>query len=119
MFGNKYLKSPLLGDLSLVLRRIAAISLLLPGLAVGGNETESTGTKDFYITLTANDLCLCGEGFGGIYGCIDEAISRGVSSVVIAASSKATVEVVQELINAAHSAGFDAVGFVTLEESET
>ena len=119
MLGNKYCKPPVMGDLSPILRRIAAVFLLLPALAFGGSETESSEIKDFYITLTANDLCLCGEGFGGIYGCIDEAISREVSSVVIAASSKATVEVVQELINAAHSAGFDMVGFVTVEESET
>lgn len=100
------------------MRTATAILMLIPVLAIGAGNTESSIDSDFYITITANDLCLCGEGFGGIYGCIDEAISREVQSVVISASSEATVQKVQELISAVHSAGFEKVGFSTFYESD-
>ena len=97
------------------------IALLMPisAQAMGGDDAESFVADDFYITMTANGLCLCGEGFGGIYGCIDEAVSRDATSVVISASSEANVQALQELINAVHSVGFDLVGVATFDESDT
>lgn len=100
--------------------RIAlALFILIPVLAIGDNIAEPGLVEDFSITLTANDLCLCGEGFGGVYGCIDEAVSREAKSVVIYASSDASTPVVQELINAVHAEGFDMVGFETFDEADT
>ena len=104
---------------SCAMRNAIAMFMLIPALAIGGDDTESDLVNDFYITITANDLYLCGEGFGGIYGCIDEAVSREAKSVVISASSDATVQAVQEIINAVHSVGFDQVGVATLNESDT
>ena len=74
---------------STVIRKTLALLLLIPALASAG-ETTSIPLDDFYITVTANDIYLCGEGFGGVYGCIDEAISREAKSVVISASTKAS-----------------------------
>ena len=91
--------------------------MLLPAL-VNAGEPASIPAEDFYITVTANDIYLCGEGFGGIYGCIDEAISREVKSVVISASTEASVHAVHDLIKAVHAIGFDKVGFATVEESD-
>lgn len=102
--------------------RIAICTVMLvPMLAVSGDnpEPEPLSVSDFYITITADDLYLCGEGFGGIYGCIDEAVSREAKSVVISASSDATVQAVQELIHAVHSVGFDQVGVASLTETDT
>lgn len=91
--------------------------MLVPALATAG-DAASIPLEDFYITVTANDIYLCGEGFGGIYGCIDEAISREVKSVVISASTEASVHAVHDLIKAVHAIGFDKVGFATFEESD-
>ena len=99
-------------------RSVIAMFILVPALAIGKEGVDSNSENDFYITVTANDLYLCGEGFGGIYGCIDEAISRDVKSVVISASSKATVPAVQQLVNAVHGVGFDQVGVATFREPE-
>lgn len=101
------------------MRIAVALFLLIPVLAIGDNDTEPGPVEDFYITLTANDLCLCGEGFGGVYGCIDEAVSREAKSVVIVASSDASTPVMQALINAVHAEGFDTVGFETYDEADT
>lgn len=92
--------------------------MLIPAL-VTANEPASTPADDFYITVTANDIYLCGEGFGGIYGCIDEAVSREAKSVVISASSEASIHGVHELIKAVHAIGFDKVGFATFDASDT
>jgi len=101
-------------------RNAIATFILFPLLAFGGDgAAESDSEKDFYITVTANELYLCGEGFGGIYGCIDEAVSREAKSVVISASSDASVQAVQELMNAVHAVGFDQVGVATFNESGT
>ena len=100
-----------------VIRKILAILMLVPALATAG-DAASIPLEDFYITVTANDIYLCGEGFGGIYGCIDEAISREVKSVVISASTEASVHAVHDLIKAVHAIGFDKVGFATFEESD-
>jgi len=104
---------------SFTIRNVLALVILYPAVAISGEAAESKTVKDFYITVTANDLYLCGEGFGGIYGCIDEAVSREAKSVVVAASSDATVEAVQELVNAVHAIGFDQVGVATFNESDT
>ncbi len=92
--------------------------MLISALAIG-DEADTIRVEDFFITITANELYLCGEGFGGIYGCIDEAISREVKSVVISTSNKATVNAVQVLLNAVHAVGFDKVGLATFYESDT
>jgi hypothetical protein len=102
---------------STVIRKTLALLMLIPALASAG-ETASIPLDDFYITVTANDIYLCGEGFGGIYGCIDEAISREAKSVVISASTEASVHGVHALIKAVHAIGFDKVGFATLVESD-
>jgi hypothetical protein len=104
---------------SCAMRNAIVLFMLIPAFAIGGGATESDSVNDFYITITANDLYLCGEGFGGIYGCIDEAVSREVKSVVISASSDATVRAVQELVNAVHAVGFDQVGLATFNEYDT
>jgi len=101
------------------MRNTIAMFMLIPALAIGGDDTESNVVHDFYITITANDLCYCGEGFGGVYGCIDEAVSREAKSVVISASNDATVQAVQELINAVHAVGFDQVGVASFNEYDT
>jgi hypothetical protein len=98
-------------------RNTLALLLLIPALASADDATQSESVDDFYITITANELCLCGEGFGGIYGCIDEAVSRQVKSVVVSASSEASSQAVQELVNAVHAVGFDQVGVTTFDES--
>ena len=100
-------------------RNAILLFILIPAFAIGDAATESNSVSDFYITVTANDLYLCGEGFGGMYGCIDEAVSRETRSVVISASSEATVQAVQELLNAVHAVGFDRVGLATLNEHDT
>jgi biopolymer transport protein ExbD len=105
--------------LSCALRNVIAVIMLIPSLTIGGPAAASEPVNDFYITVTADDLYLCGVGFGGLYGCIDEAISREVKSVVISASSDATVQAVQELINAVHAVGFEQVGVATFDESDT
>lgn len=117
--GRLYRRSCLKRYVSFAMQNVIAIFMLIPALAVGGDDTEGFLESDFYITVTTNDLYLCGEGFGGIYGCIDEAISREAKSVVIPASSDATVQAVQELINAVHSVGFSRVGVATFNESDT
>ena len=104
---------------SCAIRNTIAIFMLIPALAVGGDTAESKSVDDFYITITANDIYLCGEGFGGLYGCIDEAVSREAKSVVVSASSEATVQAVQELVNAVHAIGFDEVGVASFNESDT
>jgi hypothetical protein len=104
---------------SCAMRNVIALLMLVQALAIGGGATASESLNDFYITITANDLYLCGEGFGGMYGCIDEALSREAKSVVISASSDATVQAVQELVNAVHAAGFDQVGVATFNEDDT
>ena len=104
---------------SCALRNFIALLMLAPALAIGGGATASESIDDFYITITANELYLCGEGFGGMYGCIDEAVSREAKSVVIAASSHATVQAVHELLNAVHAVGFDQVAITTLNEYDT
>jgi hypothetical protein len=101
------------------MRNSIALFMLLSAFATGGGATESESVPDFYITITAHDLYLCGEGFGGMYGCIDEAVSREAKSVVIAASSDATVQAVHELVNAVHAVGFDQVAITTLNEYDT
>lgn len=101
-----------------VIRTTLAMLMLIPAL-VTANEPASTPADDFYITVTANDIYLCGEGFGGIYGCIDEAVSREAKSVVISASSEASIHGVHELIKAVHAIGFDKVGFATFDASDT
>ena len=98
-------------------RNAIVLSILIPAFATGGGATETDSVSDFYITVTANDLYLCGEGFGGLYGCIDEAVSRESKSVVISASSEASVLAVQELLNAVHAVGFDQVGLATFDEA--
>jgi hypothetical protein len=100
------------------MRNFTALFMLIPALALGGDIAEPEAVSDFYITVTSNDLYLCGEGFGGLYGCIDEAISREAKSVVISASSDASVQAVQELIYAVHAVGFDQVGVATFEDSD-
>lgn len=100
-------------------RSAIAILLFVPTLAIGNEASETNPVSDFYITLTANGLYLCGEGFGGLYGCIDEAVSREAKSVVISASSQADAEAVQDVIAAVHAAGFDQVGFATIDEPGT
>lgn len=101
------------------MRNITALFMLIPALAIGGDIAEPGSAQDFYITVTADDLYLCGEGFGGLYGCLDEAISREAKSVVISASSDASVQAVQELIDEVHAVGFDRVGVATFEESDS
>ena len=101
------------------MRIVLALFVLIPVLAIGDDAGHPGPANNFFITLTANGLCLCGEGFGGIYGCIDEAVSREAKSVVILASSEASTPVVQELINAVHAEGFDMVGFETIDEAGT
>ncbi len=101
-----------------VLRTGVLLPVLIPALVIADDAGEPAAIEDFYISITADDLCLCGEGFGGIYGCIDEAVSREARSVVVSASSAATTEVVQELINAVHARGFARVGVLTLDESD-
>jgi hypothetical protein len=113
--GCHYLKR----YVSLAMRNVIALLVLVPALAIGVGVTASESVNDFYITITANDLYLCGEGFGGMYGCIDEAISREAKSVVISASSGATVQAVQELLTAVHAVGFDQVGVATFNEDDT
>lgn len=98
------------------LRTVLAMSMLIPALAIG-EGADSKSVDEFYITITANGIYLCGEGFGGIYGCIDEAISREAESVVISASNDASVLAVQALLNAVHAEGFDNVGLATFDES--
>jgi hypothetical protein len=100
------------------MRNFTALFMLIPALAIGGDVAESGSVRDFYITVTSNDLYLCGEGFGGLYGCIDEAISREAKSVVISASSDASAQAILELINAVHAVGFDQVGVATFSESD-
>jgi hypothetical protein len=100
------------------MRNFTALFMLIPALAIGAEVAEPGSVHDFYITVTANDLYLCGEGFGGLYGCIDEAISREAKSVVISASSDASLQAVQELIDAVHAVGFDRVGVATFEEAD-
>jgi hypothetical protein len=107
------------GYVSYAMRNAIALLMLIPAVAIGGGATESEPATDFYITITANDLYLCGEGFGGMHGCIDEAISREAKSVVISASSEATVQAVHELVNAVHAIGFDQVGVATFDEYDT
>ena len=75
---------------SLAGRVAIAICTLIPAFAVSGTAAEPESVNDFYITITANDLYLCGEGFGGLYGCIDAAVSREAKSVVISASTEAS-----------------------------
>jgi len=104
---------------SCAMRNTIALLMIIPALAIGDGDTESESVNDFYITITANDLYLCGEGFGGMYGCIDEAVSREAKSVVISASSDATVQAVQELVNAVHAEGFDQVGVASFYEDDT
>lgn len=58
-------------------------------------------------------------GIWGLYGCIDEALSREVKSVVISASSDASVHAVQEIINAVHAVGFEQVGVATFQDSDS
>ena len=101
-----------------VIRRALAVLMLMPALATADNAAPLP-LDDFYITVTANDIYLCGEGFGGIYGCIDEAVSRQATSVVISASTEASVHAVHDLIKAVHAIGFGKVGFATFEESDT
>jgi hypothetical protein len=103
---------------SCAMRSAIALLMIIPALAMGGTA-EPKIVDDFYITITANDLYLCGEGFGGMYGCIDEAVSREAKSVVISASSRATVQGVQALLNAVHAVGFDQVGIATFNEDGT
>ena len=103
---------------SSAIRNVLTMLMLISALAIG-DEADTIRVEDFFITITANELYLCGEGFGGIYGCIDEAISREVKSVVISASNKATVNAVQVLLNAVHAVGFDKVGLATFYESDT
>ena len=93
--------------------------LVLVAAPLIAQERDAPVEDDFYITITATDVYLCGEGFGGMYGCIDEAISREAKSVVISASHEATIEAVQSLLNAVHAKGFDKVGMATFYESET
>jgi hypothetical protein len=104
---------------SCVIRNAIALLMLISAFAIGDGAPESGSANDFYITITANHLYLCGEGFGGMYGCIDEAISREAKSVVISASSGATVQAVQELLTAVHAVGFDQVGVATFNEDDT
>jgi hypothetical protein len=104
---------------SCAIRNAIALLMLIPAFAIGDGANESKSANDFYITVTANHLYLCGEGFGGMYGCIDEAISREAKSVVISASSEATVQAVQALVNAVHAVGFDQVGVATFNEYDT
>jgi hypothetical protein len=59
------------------------------------------------ITVTASDLYLCGEGHGGIYGCIDEARSRNLEIVRVRASNAATTSAVHDLLQAVHAEGFE------------
>jgi hypothetical protein len=101
------------------IRNAIVMFVLAPALAFGGDTVDSNPVNDFYITVTNNGLYLCGEGFGGIYGCIDEAVSREAKSVVVSASSDASAQEVQDLLNAVHAIGFDQVGVVTLDESDT
>ena len=105
--------------LSCATRNAIVLFMLISAFAIGGEATESDPVNDFYIIVTANDLYLCGEGFGGMYGCIDEAVSRESKSVVISASSDATVQAAQVLLNAVHPAGFDRVGLATFNENDT
>ena len=53
---------------SCVMRSLITIFVLLPALASGSDSADQNSANDFYITVTANELYLCGEGFGGIYG---------------------------------------------------
>ena len=105
--------------MSCVTRSAIAVLLLVPTLASGNDASETKPVSDFYITVTANNLYLCGEGFGGMYGCIDEAVSREAESVVVSASSQANALVVQDLVTAVHAVGFDRVGFATFDEPDT
>ena len=104
---------------SCAMRNAIALLMIIPALSIGSSIAETESVEDFYITITANDLYLCGEGFGGMYGCIDEAVSREAKSVVISGSSDATVQAVQELVNAVHAVGFDRVGVATFYEDDT
>lgn len=104
---------------SRAMRKFIALFMLIPALAIGGAVAQPGPGSDFYITVTSDDLYLCGEGFGGLYGCIDEAISREANSVVISASSDASVHAVQEIISAVHAVGFEQVGVATLQDSDS
>ncbi len=68
-------------------------------------EADPPGERQV-ITVTAGDLYICGEGHGGIYGCIDEARSRNLEIVRVRASSAATTASVHALLQAVHAGGF-------------
>lgn len=105
--------------LSGVLKAIMAVLVMVPTFAAADDSAGDDPIEDFYITVTATNLYLCGDGFGGLYGCIDEAVSREVKSVVISASNEASIEAVQALVDAVHNTGFEQVGVVTFYEPDT
>ena len=67
---------------------------------------EEAPVERLIITVTAADLYLCGEGHGGLYGCIDEARSRSIETVRVRASNAATTQAVQDLLQEVHANGF-------------
>ncbi len=67
---------------------------------------EELAVERLIITVTAADLYLCGEGHGGLYGCIDEARSRSIETVRVRASNSATTQAVQDLLQEVHANGF-------------
>ena len=67
---------------------------------------EEVAVERLIITVTAADLYLCGEGHGGLYGCIDEAKSRSIETVRVRASNAATTQAVQDLLREVHANGF-------------
>jgi hypothetical protein len=94
-----------------MMRMITILLLLMSAPAFSGDPGEVP--PSLVITVTANHLYLCGEGHGGIYGCIDEARSREIGAITIVASDEsiaadeAMASAVQELLNAVHTAGFE------------
>ena len=86
----------------------AALVLILPVTPRADEDKaeEEAPVQRLIITVTAADLYLCGEGHGGLYGCIDEARSRNMDTVRIRASNAATTDAVQALLREVHGNGF-------------
>lgn len=49
---------------SCAMRTFIALFMFIPALAIGGAVAQPGSVSDFYITVTSDDLYLCGEGFG-------------------------------------------------------
>ena len=88
---------------------LALLPILFPPAAVSTEavaEATDAAHRRLVITITETGLYLCGVGHGGLYGCVDEAISRRMEAVRIHASHRASTESVQALLRAVHAEGF-------------